>query len=280
MKLSSRKFILGAAIPLALIIGCGEAIANPRSQEVIDARQESQIATTYALNPYLRYNNLKVSVLQGTATLSGSVEDDVNRDLAKEIALGVSGISKVDNQIVIQSNQDPQASNYSGEVIDDSTITASIKSKLFWSQRTEGLPITVNTDRGHVLLRGTVDSLATKNFAGRLALSTRGVALLDNQLVVNGKRPVAAAYKPGTQEGVGAEISDSWITTKVKSTFLYSNNVAGSNIAVSTNHGVVTLSGMVGSGAERALAIELAQNVRGVHSVRAANLAFSGPATQ
>ncbi|OHX11720.1 BON domain-containing protein [Chromobacterium sphagni] len=276
MKLSSRNLVLTAAIPLALIAGCGEAIANPRSQEVIDARQEAQIATTYALNPYLRYNNLKVTVSQGTATLSGSVEDDVNRDLAKEIALGVSGVGKVDNNIVIQSNQDPQTSAYAGEAIDDSTITASIKSKLFWSQRTERLPITVKADRGHVVLRGTVDSQASRNFAGRLALSTRGVVSVENQLQINGKLPVAATY--GAQEGVKAELSDSWITTKVKSTFLYSSNVSGSNIAVSTLHGVVTLRGMVDTGAERALAIELAQNVRGVKTVKAANLAFSAPA--
>ncbi|QND85086.1 BON domain-containing protein [Chromobacterium vaccinii] len=273
MKLSSRNLALSAAIPLAIIVGCGQARADARSQEVLDARQEAQIATIYALNPYLRHNNLKVVVAQGTATLSGNVEDDVNRDLAKEIALGVSGVTRVENQIVIQSNQDPQASAYTGEAIDDSTITASIKSKLYWSQRTERLPITVKTERGHVVLRGTADSLSSRNFAGQLALSTRGVESVDNQLQVNGKTSAAAI--DDTQESVRTELSDSWITTKVKSTFLYSNNVAGSNIAVSTLHGVVTLRGMVETGAERALAIELAQNVRGVKSVKAANLVFS-----
>ncbi len=68
------------------------------------------------------------------------------------------------------------------------------------------------------------------------------------------------------------DIVDSWITTKVKSTFMYSNNVNGSDIDVSTSAGVVTLSGKVDSGAERALAIELADNVRGVKSVQAQGL--------
>jgi osmotically-inducible protein OsmY len=65
----------------------------------------------------------------------------------------------------------------------------------------------------------------------------------------------------------GTDIADGWITTKVKSTYMYSTNVNGSDIAVSTNAGVVTLTGKVDSGAERALAIELAHNVRGVKSV-------------
>ena len=69
-------------------------------------------------------------------------------------------------------------------------------------------------------------------------------------------------------------ISDVWITTKVKSTFLYSSNVVGSDIEVTTNNGAVNLNGKVASGAERALAIELAQNVRGVKSVNATALTF------
>ena len=46
---------------------------------------------------------------------------------------------------------------------------------------------------------------------------------------------------------------DGWITTKVKSTLLYSSNVDGSDIKVDTKNGVVTLSGKVDTGAERAL---------------------------
>ena len=54
---------------------------------------------------------------------------------------------------------------------------------------------------------------------------------------------------------------------KVKSTYMYSNNVNGSDIAVTTSAGIVKLTGKMDSGAERALAIELARNVKGVKSV-------------
>jgi osmotically-inducible protein OsmY len=53
---------------------------------------------------------------------------------------------------------------------------------------------------------------------------------------------------------------------------MYSRNVNGSDINVSTNAGVVTLSGKLDSGVERALAIELAQNIRGVKSVQSKEL--------
>ncbi len=71
----------------------------------------------------------------------------------------------------------------------------------------------------------------------------------------------------------GEIIDDNMITAaiKVKSTLLYSSNVNDSAIEVNTNGGVVTLSGKVGR-AERELALELANNVRGVKSVRSKDL--------
>ena len=69
-------------------------------------------------------------------------------------------------------------------------------------------------------------------------------------------------------------MADSWITTKVKSSLLYSRNVSGFDIGVNTDKGVVTLDGTVSSGAEKALATELAHNIRGVKSVDASKVIF------
>ena len=92
-------------------------------------------------------------------------------------------------------------------------------------------------------------------------MNTHGVHAVNNQLVLETGKPGAVAKTEGT------DMSDGWITTKVKSAYMYSSNVNGSDIAVSTNAGVVTLTGKMDSGAERALAIELARNVKGVKSV-------------
>jgi osmotically-inducible protein OsmY len=71
------------------------ASASPL-QDIIAARQESQILTAYALSPYLRANELKASVHNGKATLTGKVADSVTRELAEQIALAVSGIHGAD----------------------------------------------------------------------------------------------------------------------------------------------------------------------------------------
>lgn len=122
-----------------------------------------------------------------------------------------------------------------GEVIDDAGITMAVKSKLLWSKNTDGLQTEVTTRNGVVTLQGTADTAVASELAGALALNTHDVTSVDNQLLVVNAGPSLADNLANTGDAAGQQISDSWITTKVKSTFIYS------------------------SGAERALAIELAQ---------------------
>lgn len=274
MNAFPRKLALASAIAIALLTA-GGTVTAATSQEVIAARQESQIWTTYALSPYLRANDLTVVVVNGKATLAGIVDEDVNKDLAKEIALGVQGVKEVDNQIVVQADYVPPARSGDrsyGAFIDDATITAAVKSKLLWSKHTHAATTQVETKAGKVTLRGEADSAAAMDAAHRVALNTRGVVAVDNRLVLGKPGPTATDSVKSNAEEAGREIADTWITAKVKSTYAYSSNVDGSDIAVKTGDGIVTLSGKVASGAERALAIELARNVRGVRKVKSKGL--------
>ena len=277
MKTQFSQRLIASSMVAAMIALSAPVMAETISQEIIEAKQESQIWTTYALSPYLRANDLKVTVKNGKATLTGHVEDNVNKDLAKQIALGVSGIKDVDNQIVVQADYvapPADATRSYGEVTDDAYITAAIKSKFTWSKQTNGLSATVDTSGGKVLLRGSAKTAETKAIATRLAMTTRGVIAVDNQLIVNGTKLNAADTAKSAALDAERSISDTWITAKVKSTYLYSSNVAGSDITVKTQGGVVTLSGKVNSGPERSLAIELARNILGVKNVKAQALTF------
>lgn len=257
------KKLIAPSITLSLLAFSGLACADAQ-QDIVEARQETQIWTTYALSPYLRANDLKVVVHNGKATLTGKVDEDVNKDLAKQIALGVSGIKDVDNQIMVQADYVPKTTSQSyGQTIDDATVTAAVRSRLAWSKHVDMAQVKVETKNGRVTLSGNTVNNESKEAAGRLALGTRGVISVSNSLMTNSK---------ATSQDTSQAISDGWITTKVKSSFLYSRNVSGSDIEVNTVNGVVTLKGHVDSGAERALAIELAQNLRGVKSVTAKDL--------
>jgi hyperosmotically inducible protein len=271
MKKTLLNSFIKPAIAVALISISGLSHADAK-QDIIDARQETQIWTTYALSPYLRASDLKVSVHEGKATLSGKVDEDVNKDLAKQIALGVDGIKNVDNQITVHSDYSPKSATNYGESVDDVTITAGVKSRLFWSKYSY-LTTKVDTKAGRVILSGNVDSKDARDLAGRLASNTRGVVAVKNQITVDDKPSATEAVKNAAND-TSKSVADAWITTKVKSNFIYSSNVSGADVDVSTNAGNVTLKGNVSNSAERALAIELAQNVRGVKSVDAKGLVF------
>lgn len=276
MNSLNSNLLLAAAVSLALSAGNVLAADTTQNGPIINARQEAQIWTTYALSPYLRATDLSVTVIDGKATLSGNVAEDVQKDLAEAIAEGVNGIKKVDNQIKVEADyKAPNRGNMRGyaDVVDDATITSAVKSKLLWSRHTEGMDTKVNTNNGKVELTGSVSTAEAKKHAETLAKNTKGVRSVDNRLVVSDKAANGKSYSKDNAEK-GTAIADSWITTKVKSTFMYSSNVNSSDISVNTDKGVVTLAGKVDSGAEQALAIELAQNIRGVKSVNAKQLVF------
>ncbi len=274
MYKTTRKLALASAVSMALITSAGNLAASEQSSEIKEARQSSQIWTTFALNPHLQANDIKVSVDDGVATLTGSVEEDISKELAEQIALKVKGINKVNNQIKVDPDYKPKKSSDEksyGEVISDASITATVKSKLLWSKHAQGLSAEVETDAGKVTLNGTANSEEAKEMAGLLASNTHGVESVQNKLKVDkesGKRDEDKNKKTD----IGQSISDTWITTKVKSTLIYSSNVSSSDISVDTSNGVVTLSGSVKSSAEHALAVELARNVKGVKSVKADGL--------
>ncbi|MDF3020888.1 MAG: transport-associated protein [Steroidobacteraceae bacterium] len=255
---------LPMAAGVAAAVGGAGATADPQvTGEVLEARLETQIWTAYALSPYLRAFDLKVAVRQANATLTGVVADEAHKDLARQIAISVDGIQSVENGIEVTPNFVPPVKTGDrafGELVADTTVTSAVRSKLAWSRFADGLHASVTTARGRVTLTGSAIDAAARDAAGKLAMSTHGVYSVDNQLRVE-------ADKLGIVTSIGAEIADTWINMKVKSTFLYSTYVAGRDITVTTQGGNVKLEGRIESETERSLAIELAGNVRGVKSV-------------
>jgi len=74
------------------------------------------------------------------------------------------------------------------------------------------------------------------------------------------------------RQGAGAAVSDTALTTKVKTSLLADSVVGGIAIDVDTTEGVVSLNGIATSEQERQRAIQVAQYVEGVKRVDARNL--------
>ncbi|WP_193074619.1 BON domain-containing protein [Pseudomonas sp. FME51] len=241
------------------------------TRQLTEARQEGSVWTAFALNQHLSPFSIDVEIENGVAVLTGEVESQVDRDLAEQVALGVEGVSEVDNQLKVEGENADRTDNKDGSFSDrfnDATTTATVKSKLLWNRNTEGLDINVTTKNGVVTLEGNANSDTASELAERLARNTEGVRQVDNKLNINAEAGTADKAKAKANEAGGA-ISDAWITSKVKSSFLLSSNLDGLDISVDTKGGEVTLSGHVNTSAEKDLAVETAENIRGVNSVNA-----------
>jgi hyperosmotically inducible protein len=101
----------------------------------------------------------------------------------------------------------------------------------------------------------------------RRALTTIGVAAGLGLCLVANSATADTAAPTAHSDSAGAAISDTAITTKVKSTFLGDDRLKGSHIHVTTTNGVVTLRGSALSADAKAAAEELAHNVDGVKSI-------------
>lgn len=265
---------LALATATAGLIGlapfAAHAAQSDTSRELSEARQEGSIWTAFALNRHLNPFTIDVDVENGSAKLTGKVETDVERDLAEQIALGIDGVKDVDNQLTLDPAFEAKASSEPSlsQRFDDATLAATVKSKLLWNSNTEGLDIKVSAANGTVSLTGSAQSAEAKELAGRLAANTDGVREVNNLLSVSALDSTAAKVQNAADD-TAAAISDAWITSKVKSSFIYSRNLDGLNISVDTQKGMVSLSGSVLSNAEKQLAIETARNIRGVRGVDA-----------
>lgn len=79
-----------------------------------------------------------------------------------------------------------QKASQVGAIIDDTTITASIKTELLKDPGMSALRIDVNTVKGEVTLKGEADNDAARARAGRIAAAVAGVVKVNNSINIKG----------------------------------------------------------------------------------------------
>jgi len=143
-----------------------------------------------------------------------------------------------------------------GTEIDDTVLTAKVKSALFADTEIKSFDLKVETRKGEVQLSGFVDNQAQVERAIAATRAVEGVKGVENGITLKGE--------PAT---VGDNVDDGIVTAKVKSALLADPNVKSFDIAVVTRKGEVQLSGFVDNQAQIDLAIDLSSKVEGVTRV-------------
>lgn len=186
---SKRAVLAGAALSICL---AGAPFAYAESQsgysgELNDAWLDGKVETAFALNRHLNPFRIDTEVENGTVYLDGSVESDVDRDLASQIAKSVDGVKGVENRLKVAEMKESdmqRATNDLLQNVTDATTTAVVKTKLLANGNTKGLQINVDTQDDVVTLTGIVESDEIRDLAEKLAQNTENVKSVENRLEV------------------------------------------------------------------------------------------------
>lgn len=143
-----------------------------------------------------------------------------------------------------------------GTEIDDSVVTARVKSALLDDADVKSLDFKVETRKGKVQLSGFADNQTQIDRAIVVARGVAGVISIENNVDLKGAATT-----------VGNKVDDGIVTTRVKAALLADANVKSFDIAVVTRKGEVQLSGFVDNQGQIDRAIEAARDIEGVRSV-------------
>lgn len=144
-----------------------------------------------------------------------------------------------------------------GTEVDDTVITASVKSALMAEPDVKSLDLQVETRKGVVQLSGYVDSLSQIDRALAVVRGVSGVTGVENGVSV----------KSGSAT-MGSRIDDTAVTGRVKAALLADPDIKSLDISVLTVEGSVQLTGFVDSRAQVDRAAALAGAAEGVRSVK------------
>ena len=189
-----------------------------------------------------------------------------------------------------ETSQDTKnAATKTGNAIGDKWITLKIHSQFVPEDALENSDIDVDTNRGVVMLNGTVASEAGRARAVAIAKATDGVNSVTDNLriaaatdMTNAARDAGARAADKTKEAArdtrdatkeatgttGKAITDGWIKSKIAAQFVTEDSLDKSAIDIDISKGAVTLNGAVRTMAAKDRATAIVKATDGVKGVR------------
>lgn len=159
----------------------------------------------------------------------------------------------------ISANFNAMMDNTSG-----AATTTAVKTALALNSNVASYDIHVETNNNDVTLSGQVPTVEDKRVAEEVASSTKGVANVVNNLLVDPKMLAATAAKQ--------YITDLEIKASMLQSILNSSDLKTQQLKVEVNNGEVRLSGSVQTAAQKTAAEATAQAITNVRKVDATTL--------
>ena len=256
----------------------GESI----SQYIDDSAITAKVKAAIIDDPLLKATEIKVTTENGAVRLSGTLDSQEKINRAIEVAKNQENVQSVQNNLTLgvpeqsaseQAGQKlDKAGESIGQYIDDSVITVKVKAAIINDPLLKASEIKVTTENGTVWLSGTLDSQEKINRAIEVAKNQENVQSVQNNLTL-GVPEQSASEQAGQKldkagESIGQYIDDSVITANVKAAIIDDPLLKATEIKVTTDNGLVRLSGVLDSQEKINKALEVAKNQENVKSVQ------------
>lgn len=244
-----------AAVTLAFaaVVSAMFVIDAPARASEADDRIESSFEQSYVSRTHLKDDSVKAKASEGVVTLTGTVANEDNKALAQETAASLPGVTRVDNQLTTEAQDATENA--------DTWIGRKVKMALLFRRNVSGIGTSVEVNDGIVTLTGEASSEAQKQLTTEYAKDIEGVNAVKNEMTV-------AATSETPERTVGEKLDDASVTAMVKSSLATHRSTRALKTGVVTRDGKVTLTGIAGNRAEKAL---VTKRVEGIHGVKSVN---------
>lgn len=179
MNRFKKRFAAVFATAVLVSACASESSHRTAGESVDDGLVLTRVKSALISNEATKARQIDVEVYRGEVQLNGFVDTQAARSAATETAKGVKGVTNVRNNLLVRTED-----RTAGQVVDDSVITAKVKSALVGDARTKAYQIEVEVNEGVVQLAGFVDDPNSKEVAEDLADSVKDVKSVENQIQV------------------------------------------------------------------------------------------------
>ena len=139
-----------------------------------------KVKTVLAFHKNVSAADTEVNTKNGIVTLSGKADTAAQKQLTTEYAKDVEGVMEVRNDLVVTKT----GHRTLGEKVDDTSITAQVKSTLLFHKSTHAMTTKVTTKDGVVSLHGEAKNGAERELVTKLVEDIHGVKLVHNRMTV------------------------------------------------------------------------------------------------
>jgi hyperosmotically inducible protein len=147
--------------------------------EIDDGLLTARVKTALVDNIDIKSLGIKVETRKGEVMLSGFVDNQAQIDHAVTVARSIPGVQAVDNKISLKG-----APTSIGTKVDDSVITARVKTGLMADEGVKSADIAVVTHNGEVQLSGFVNNQGQIDRALELSGAVEGVTKVSNDMSI------------------------------------------------------------------------------------------------